>query len=239
MLAVILAGGKGTRLRPFTMTIPKPLLPVGDMPILEVVIRQLGAAGIKRIVLALGHMAPIITAFTGDGSRWGVQIEYCFEDQPLGTAGVLRLIENPEESMLVMNGDLLTTIDFRDLFATHRQSGAWATIALTRREVQMEYGVVVAKNGYLEEYHEKPTIPYEVSMGINLLSSKCIELIPPGRKFDMPDLLLAIRNAGKQVACYRTDCYWKDIGIFDDYQKASADFVDNPTMFLPDSIKTK
>src|SRR5215472_14164507 len=117
MLGLILAGGKGTRLKPFTMTIPKPLLPVGDIPIVEVVIRQMAAAGIKRIALALGHMAPIFTAFIGDGSRWGVEIEYCLEDEPLGTAGVLRLVRNPPQTILVMNGDLLTTLDYRALFA--------------------------------------------------------------------------------------------------------------------------
>jgi NDP-mannose synthase len=233
MLGVILAGGKGTRLRPFTMSIPKPLLPVGDTPIVDVVIRQMAGAGIKRIALALGHMAPLFTAVIGNGSRWGVEIEYCIEDEPLGTAGVLRLIEEPTDDLLVMNGDILTTLDYQALLSTHRRVNSWATIALTRREVQIDYGVVVAENGYLQDYKEKPSIQYEVSMGINVLSGRCIELIPAGRKFDMPDLLLAIHRAGKPVACHRTDCYWKDIGLFEDYQRASADFVDDPSRFLP------
>jgi NDP-sugar pyrophosphorylase family protein len=233
MVGVILAGGKGTRLKPFTMTIPKPLLPVGDTPIVEVVIRQMAAAGIDRIVLALGHMAPLFTAAIGDGSRWGVNIDYCLEEEPLGTAGVLRLVPEPPETLLVMNGDLLTTLDYQSLFAAHRRTGAWATIALTRREVKIDYGVVIAENGYLTDYKEKPSIQYEVSMGINMISARCISLIPPGRKFDMPDLLSAIRNAGQAVACHRTDCYWKDIGLFEDYQRASADFVEAPSRFLP------
>jgi len=233
MLGVILAGGKGTRLKPFTMNIPKPLLPLGDTPIVDVVIRQMAAAGIKRIVLALGHMAPLFTAVLGDGSRWGVELEYCLEDEPLGTAGVLRLIQDPTDDLLVMNGDILTTLDYQTLFFTHRRLNCLATIALTRREVQIDYGVVVAEDGYLQDYKEKPSIRYEVSMGINVLSRRCIELIPAGPKFDMPDLLLAIRRAGKPVACLKTDCYWKDIGLFEDYQKASADFVDDPSKFLP------
>jgi NDP-sugar pyrophosphorylase family protein len=233
MLGVILAGGKGTRLRPFTMNIPKPLLPLGDTPIVDVVIRQMAAAGIKRIVLALGHMGPLFTAVLGDGSRWGVELEYCLEDEPLGTAGVLRLIQEPTDDLLVMNGDILTTLDYQTLFFTHRRLNSWATIALTHREVQIDYGVVVAENGYLQDYKEKPSLQYEVSMGINVLSHRCIELIPAGRKFDMPDLLLAVRRAGKPVACHRTDCYWKDIGLFEDYQKASADFVEDPAKFLP------
>jgi len=233
MVGVILAGGKGTRLRPFTMTIPKPLLPVGDAPIIEVVIRQMAAAGIRRIVLALGHLAPLFTALIGNGSRWGVEIEYCLEDEPLGTAGVLRLVPQLEENFLVMNGDVLTTLDYETLFATHHRHNAWATVALTQREVQIDYGVIVTQNGFLSEYKEKPTIRYDVSMGINVLSARCIQFIPPGCRFDMPDLLLAIQRAGRPVVCHPTTCYWKDIGLFEDYQTASADFVENPSRFLP------
>ncbi len=235
MLAVILAGGKGTRLKPFTMTIPKSLLPVGDTPIIEVVIRQLAAAGIHRIILALGHMAPLFTTLVGDGSRWGLKIECCLEDEPLGTAGALRLIKEPEQDFIVINGDILTTVDYRALMAAHHRQNAWATIGLTQREIHIDFGVVLAtQDGLLQEYREKPTIHYEVSMGINVLSPKCIDLIPRGRKFDMPELLLAIQHAGKPVACYRTSCYWQDIGLFEDYQRASADFTEDPSRFLPD-----
>lgn len=234
MMAVILAGGKGARLKPFTMTIPKPLLPLGDVPILEVVIRQLAAAGITRIVLTLGHMAHLFIATIGDGSRWGVTIEYCVEEEPLGTAGPLLLVNNLEPSFLVMNGDILTTLDYRVLVATHLEREAWGTIAVSQREVRIDYGVVVSNtDGLLRDYSEKPTIPYEVSMGINVLSELCLDFIPRNQKFDMPELMLAMQRAGKPVVCHKTDCYWQDIGRFDDYQRASEDFVNDPSKFLP------
>ncbi len=235
MMAVILAGGKGTRLRPFTMVIPKPLLPLGDVPILEVVLRQLSAAGFGRAAMALGHMSHLFEASVGRGERFGMQIDYCIEDEPLGTAGSLRLVDNLEDDFLVMNGDLLTTLDFAEVFATHREQEAWGTIACHRREVNIDYGVVESEpNGMLVDYVEKPTIPYKVSMGINVLSKKCLDFIPPSGKFDMPELMLAMRRAGKRVVCYETDCYWQDIGRFDDYQQASEDFVEDPHRFIPD-----
>jgi len=232
LTGVILAGGQGTRLRPFTITIPKPLLPVGDIPILEVVIRQMIGAGIKHIVLALGHMAPLFMGLIGDGSRWGVRIEYLIEDEHLGTAGILRSIAATQGELLVMNGDVLTTLDYSGLIQAHRSTGAWATIALSHRKVEIGYGVVEAKNGFLESYREKPTISYDVSMGVNVITAEALSLVPASGRFDMPELLMAIKRAGRAVACWSTDCYWKDIGLFDDYQKASADFVENPSRFL-------
>jgi NDP-mannose synthase len=234
MMAIILAGGKGTRLKPFTMTIPKPLLPLGDVPILEVVLRQLAAAGIERVIITLGHMSHLFVAGIGDGARLGLRIEYCFEDEPLGTAAPIRLVADLEDDFLVMNGDLLTTLNFRDLLDTHLRRAAWGTIALHRREVKIDYGVVeTAADGLLSNYIEKPIIPYEVSMGINVLSRRCLDFIPAAGPFQMPELMLAMHRAGKPVLCYRTDCYWQDIGRFDDYQQASADFVDDPSKFLP------
>jgi NDP-mannose synthase len=235
MQAVLLAGGKGTRLRPFTATIPKPLLPLGDLPIVEVVIRQLACSGITRIAISLGHMAHLFSATIGDGSRFGVTIEYYVEEEPLGTAGPLRLIRDLGEHVLVMNGDLLTTLDYRDLMNAHLARDAWATIAVRRREVKIDLGVVVTTlDGRLLDYQEKPVIPYEVSMGINVIARRCLELIPPGRKFDIPELMLAIKKEGHDVHTFKTDCYWQDIGRFDDYEQACADFESEPTRFLPD-----
>jgi NDP-sugar pyrophosphorylase family protein len=200
MVAVILAGGKGTRLRPFTITIPKPLLPLGDVSILEVVIRQLTAVGIDRVVLTLGHMAHLFTASVGNGSRLGVKVDYCYEERPLGTAGALRLVPDLGEDFLVMNGDVLTTLDYGRLIAHHRNNRAWGTIAITPREIKVGFGVVDSKHdGRLREYREKPVIRYRVSMGINVLSSKAVSLIPRGKKFDMPDLMLALRDHRKKV----------------------------------------
>jgi NDP-sugar pyrophosphorylase family protein len=236
MTAVILAGGKGTRLRPFTVTIPKPLLPLGDMPILEVVIRQLAAAGFSRVVLTLGHMAHLFTALIGDGSQWGIRVEICVEDEPLGTAGPLRLIPDLEDDFIVMNGDLLTTLDYRALVAEHVAQRAWGTIATTTRQVDIVYGVIEERpDGTLDRYNEKPTIYYAVGMGINVLSRHCLEFIPAAGRYDMPQLMTAMKDAGKRVVCRRTDCYWQDIGLFDDYERASADFAADPLRFLPAS----
>ena len=235
MMAVILAGGKGVRLKPFTMVIPKPLLPIGDLPIVEVVIRQIAASGIKRIAMMLGYMAQLFIATFGDGSRWGVNIEYYIEDEPLGTAGSLKMLKKPEEYLLVMNGDILTTLDYRNIVEYHRARNASGTIAVTQRKAHIDYGVIVkTKEGLLHEYREKPVLEYDVSMGINVLSSECLSAIPSENKFDIPQLMTALKSAGKRVVCYQTDCYWQDIGRFEDYEQASSDFVNDPRLFLPD-----
>jgi NDP-sugar pyrophosphorylase family protein len=144
MMAIILAGGKGTRLKPFTISIPKPLLPLGDVPILEVVLAQLAGYGVSRVVLTLGHMAHLFAALIGDGSRWGIRVEHCVENEPLGTAGSLRLIPDLDDDFLVMNGDLLTTLDYRGFMEYHVSRQAWGTIATTKRQVPIQYGVIEA-----------------------------------------------------------------------------------------------
>jgi NDP-mannose synthase len=208
-------------------------LPLGDVPIIEVVMRQLAAAGVRRVVLTLGHMAHLFTASIGDGSRLGLCIDYCMEDEPLGTAAPIRLVRDLDEDFLVLNGDLLTTLPYGELLAMHRNEQAWGTIAVHQREVKIDYGVVeTTAAGGFADYIEKPTIPYKVSMGINVLSRRCLEFIPAAGKFDMPHLMLAMHRAGKTVACYHTDCYWQDIGRFEDYQQASADFVADPSRFV-------
>jgi len=233
VLAVILAGGKGTRLMPFTMTIPKPLLPIGDVPILDVVLRQLGADGFDHVILTLGHMAPLFVSHFGDGSTYGMRIEYHREDQPLGTAGPLRALKNAPDDFLVMNGDLLTDLSFRDLMERHRSSGAAATIGVSAREERVDYGVIeIGEDGAFLDYREKPVIPYYVSMGINVLTSRALRHVPASGKFDMPDLMLALHRAGERVNCDRTSCYWQDMGRFDDYARASEDFVREPARFL-------
>lgn len=238
MLAVILAGGKGTRLKPFTMSIPKPLLPLGDVPIVEVVLRQLSSYGFSRIVVTLGHMGHLFSACIGDGSRFGLRIEYCNEEEPLGTAAPLRLVPDLEEDFLVMNGDLLTTLNYSELFEFHCTRKAWGTVSLRQREVKIDYGVVQTKNDRLSDYIEKPVITYDVSMGINILSRRCLDFIPPRGKFDMPQLMVAMHRARRPVFCYRTDCYWQDIGRFEDYEQASDDFVATPGRFLPTARAT-
>lgn len=234
MMAVILAGGKGTRLHPYSISIPKPLMPIGDAPIVEILLQQLAAAGFDRIVVSIGHLAHLFSAVLGSGERFGLRLDYVNEDTPLGTAGALRLIEQVEETFLVMNGDVLTTLDFGELFRFHAQKNALATIAVHRRSVTIDYGVVeMSPDGLLARFVEKPTIPYKVSMGVNMLSRRAIDFIPKAVRFDMPQLMEALRNAGNPVACYETECYWMDIGRFDDYQQASADFDAGAERFLP------
>jgi NDP-sugar pyrophosphorylase family protein len=231
-MAVLLAGGLGSRLHPYTMNIPKPLLPLGDVPVVEVVLRQLAQQGFDRAVITVGHLAPLLSAFLGDGSRYGLRVEFQLEDQPLGTAGPLRTVPDLDDEFLVMNGDLLTTMDFRGLVARHRSGGAMGTIALTRRTVAIDYGVVhMTPEHTLDRYQEKPTFDYLVSTGINVLSRSAVQLVPEGR-FDMPELMTAVVASGGQVRCEETDAYWQDIGRIDDYERASRDFVAHPARFI-------
>lgn len=233
MMAVVLAGGLGMRLRPYTMNIPKPLLPLGETPTMEVVLRQLAAGGFDRVVISLGHLPKLVEAFLGDGAGYGLSIDYVVEDEPLGTAGCLRLIDDLDDSFLLMNGDLLTTIDYGRLVVEHAASSRAATVALARRDVFIDYGVVyVDDQGRLERYDEKPTLQHLVSTGVYALSRDAVRYLPEGR-FDMPDLVRALVAAGDDVHCEITDAYWKDIGRFEDYQQASADFVADPARFLP------
>ena len=233
MLAVILAGGKGARLRPFTMTIPKPLLPLGDVPVLEVVIRQLASDGCDRVVLTLGHMAPLFEANFGDGQDYGLSIDYVRELEPLGTAAPLRQIKDLPSDFLVMNGDLLTDLSYKDIFEAHRDSDAAATIAVAVRKEKIDYGVIeLAGDGSFADYREKPVVEHYVSMGINVLSRRALDLIPPTGHFDMPELILALHKKGERVNCFRSQGYWQDMGRFDDYTRASEDFVQNPSRFL-------
>ena len=226
MRAIVLAGGKGTRLRPYTTVFPKPLVPVGDYPILEIVIRQLARQGFDRITLSTGHLAELIEAYFQDGERWGVAIDYFREHTPLSTAGALRLIERPHEEFLVMNGDILATLDYGALVREHATSGAVATVALTQRESEVDFGVAeVGPDGDLAGWQEKPSYRFLVSMGVYALSPPAIDLIEPDEALGMPDLLLRIRDSGGRVHCYESDAYWLDIGRVDDYDRAQEEFA--------------
>jgi NDP-sugar pyrophosphorylase family protein len=236
MQAVILAGGLGTRLRPFTITVPKPLLPLGDQPIVEVVLAQLQDEGFNRVCMCLGHMAPLFQGFLGNGSRYGVKIDYIVEDAPLGTAGALRTLGDLDDDFIVMNGDTLTNISFRDLLNVHKAADAYGSIFCARIVEYVDYGVVtfdaVKKN--LTQYIEKPTRHYHVSTGVYALSKRILALAEPDAngRLDMPDLLRAAQAAGQSVLCYTDDdAYWRDIGRFDHYEAASKDFQEDPRRF--------
>jgi NDP-mannose synthase len=231
--AVILAGGKGTRLAPYTTIFPKPLVPLGEVPILEIVIRQLQHAGIHKITLAVGHLSELIQTFFQDGSRFGVQIEYAREEKPLGTAGPLAAIAGLDETFLVMNGDVLTTLDFADLLSYHRENKNLATIAMHARKVNIDFGVIESESqGKIVNYIEKPTYAFQVSMGIYVFEPGVIAYIPAGERFDFPELVLRLLAAGEPVSGYAYDGYWMDIGRPDDYTQASEDFIRDPARFL-------
>jgi NDP-mannose synthase len=231
---VILAGGKGTRLAPYTTVLPKPLMPIGDMPVLEILLRRLAAAEFRKVHLAVGHLAELIEAYFSDGSRFGVDIAYLREDEPLGTAGPLAALETKAKHLLVMNGDLFTAMNFDDLVARHLDSGAAATIAVLRREVNIEFGVIKLDDEMIVGFEEKPKIAYDVSMGVYVFQSDVVDLIPKGRYFDFPDLVLALLNAQRPIAAYRSDDFWLDIGRREDYELAQERFEElRPLLLKP------
>lgn len=230
---VILAGGKGTRLRPYTTVLPKPLMPIGEMPILEVVLRQLKSVGFKKITLSVNHLADLIQAFFGDGSALGLDISYCIENEPLGTAGCLSLVDNLTDTFLVMNGDLLTTLDYAAIVRSHINSRAIATIGVFTREVKIDFGVLeLGRNEELLEYKEKPSFKYLVSMGVNVLDKSVLDSIPKAQYLDMPTLMMKLKNAGKTVLSYRSDCEWLDIGRVEDYEMAVKAFEQSRDKYL-------
>lgn len=236
MQAIILAGGKGTRLKPYTISFPKPLVPIGDYPILEIIIRQLASFGFDRVTISTGHLAELIEAYFGDGSRWGVKIEYVREYTPLNTAGALKLVKGCEDNFLVMNGDVLTTLDYGKLLELHTEKGVKATIAAKTRESKIDFGVLkLDGEDFLSEYIEKPVYTFSVSMGVYVLSKEVIDLIKDGESIGMPDLLLRLKDSGEKVYCHRSDCYWLDIGRIDDYEKAQEEFEAKKHIFLKDA----
>jgi NDP-sugar pyrophosphorylase family protein len=241
--AVILAGGKGSRLGPLTTVLPKPLMPLGERAILEVVIRQLAASGFTDVVLAVGHLAHLIRAVIGDGSSFGVSVHYHEEQTPAGTAGPLAEIDGLEETFLMMNGDVLTTLDYGALFEAHRASGNALTIATHRRVVETDYGIVhldapAGETSRIVAYEEKPQLHYTVSMGVYVIEPSCRRYVPPDRRFDFPDLVLTLLAAGEPVGAYTYDGYWLDIGRPDDYEQALSDYPELLPELFPGAAAT-
>jgi NDP-mannose synthase len=225
MRALVLAGGKGTRLAPYTKILPKPLMPIGDMPILEILLRQMKRAGIDEVVLTVGHLAGLLQAFFQDGSQLGLSISYSFEDTPLGTAGPLSLVSGLDDTFIVANGDVLTTLDLRALVDYHLQRGAAATIATHVRKVNIDLGVIQFDDGNrLVGYIEKPTYEFQVSMGIYVFEPRVLDYIEYKMYLDFPDLVLRLIEAGELVVGYPFTGYWQDLGRPDDYEQAVQDF---------------
>jgi len=234
MKAVILAGGKGTRLAPYTKILPKALMPIGEIPILEVLLRQIKRAGVESVILTVGHMAELLRAFFEDGQRFGLKIDYSFEDQPLGTAGPLSLVtEQLQETFLVCNADVLTNLNLLELVGDHRRSGAAATIACHQRQVHVDLGVLqFDNNDDLTGYIEKPSYNFSVSMGIYVFEPRILNHIPYNNYLDFPDLVLKLIAAGERVRGFRFDGYWQDLGRKDDYEQAVKDFETLRTSIL-------
>ncbi len=231
--AIILAGGKGTRLRPYTVVLPKPLMPIGEYPILEVIVRQLIHAGFDHITLAVNHQAEIIKAFFQDGERWGVRIDYSLENEPLGTMGPLRLIGDLPDNVLVMNGDILTDLDFAAFYDRHVAEGRVFTISSKTREHRIDYGVLeVDGSGRLSGFQEKPVTQYQVSMGVYMVSAEAVSHIPARGPFGFDDLMIKLMAVGRPAHVQDFDGYWLDIGRPDDYALAIDEFETMRHRFL-------
>jgi NDP-sugar pyrophosphorylase family protein len=239
--AVILAGGKGSRLAPYTTVLPKPLLPIGNGPILEIVVNQLCALGFTRLTFAVGYLAHLIQAVIGDGSKYGAAIDYHFEEAPLGTAGPLADMEELDDTFLMMNGDVLTALDYDDLYRAHREAGNALTVATHRRVVKTDYGVLHldgprGRTDRVTGYEEKPELAYIVSMGVYVVEPSVRQYIPEGQPFDLPDLVLKLVEAGEPVGSYLYEGYWLDIGRHEDYERAIADFERIEPLLLPSRL---
>lgn len=234
MHAVILAGGKGVRLRPYTTALPKPLVPIGDQhAILEIVLRQLACAGFTRCTLAIGHLGQIIRAYVGNGSRWGMDIDYSAEESPLGTIGpLLTMRDRLPESFLVMNGDILTDLDYADLLRRHTDGDAPLTIATYSRKVHIDFGVLTTDAGKVVAFSEKPSMDCRVSMGVYGISRSTLDGYTPGLPLGFDELILDLLKSGDAPHAYEFDGYWLDIGRPDDYDRANAEFTTHQALLL-------
>jgi NDP-mannose synthase len=235
--AVILAGGKGSRLGPYTTILPKPLLPVGDRAVLDVVVHQLRDHGFMDLTLAVGYLSHLVQAVMGDGSKYGVRIDYHIEEEPLGTIGPLATIDGLDETFLVMNGDVLTALNYAELVDIHRESGNLLTIASHRRIVKADYGVLhvdetEGPHHRVTGFEEKPEMPYVVSMGVYVLEPRVLDYIQDDEYLDLPDLVLRLLDNDERVGSYPYDGYWLDIGRHEDYERAIVEFEQLRPMFL-------
>lgn len=231
--AVILAGGRGTRLRPYTVVLPKPLMPIGEFPILEVIVRQLVYHGFTHITMAVNHQAQLIKAFFGNGEKWNVTIDYSLENKPLSTMGPLKLIKDLPSNFLVMNGDVLTDLDFREFHDAHVQENNIFTISAYQREQYSNFGVLeVDSHNRLREFKEKPIMHYTVSMGVYMVNKKILRYIPDNQPYGFDHLMQELIHTNTFPFVKKFDGYWLDIGRPDDYARAIEEFEQLKNKFL-------
>jgi NDP-sugar pyrophosphorylase family protein len=226
--AIVLAGGKGTRLAPFTHVLPKPLLPIGERPILDLVLTQLSRAGCTKATLAVGYLGHLIEIYCGNGERWGMEIDFFRETTPLGTVGALAQIADlPDRPFVVMNGDVLSDVSFGELLEAHERNDAELTIGSFERRERDELGILeVNGDSSVVAYHEKPEHQYLVSMGIYVFSPSAVDLVPHGERMDFPDLVAALLEAGRTIHAHVHGKYWLDLGRPDDFARANEEFED-------------
>lgn len=234
MRAIILAGGKGTRLKPYTYSLPKPLMPIGgEMPILEIILKQLKEHGFNHITMAVNYMAKIIKAFFGDGSEWGLKIDYSLEKKPLSTIGPLTVINDLPDNFLVMNGDILTDINYRRFFNWHVEEQNEVTVATFKRSSKIDFGVLkYEENREIFEFIEKPKYNFDVSMGIYAIKRSVIEDLPKNEMYGFDELMVDGINKGLKIKAFPHDSYWLDIGRADDYKTANKDYAEKKEKFL-------
>ncbi|MBI4618328.1 MAG: nucleotidyltransferase family protein [Planctomycetes bacterium] len=232
--AVILAGGKGRRLYPYTACLPKPLVPVGDRPIVETLLLQLQRAGIDHVTFATGHLAELIMAFFGSGEKYGIRIDYAVEEKPLGTVGPLRRIDGLSECFFVLNGDLLTDVSFAELARFHQEQGTVLTVATYRKRIQVGLGVLeTGPDHRVRRFQEKPNLEFDASMGIYVFDPRILQFIPEDRAMGFDELMAELLSRGEGIASYRHNGAWYDIGSPEDYQRAIEEFESNPGRFVP------
>jgi NDP-mannose synthase len=234
MRAVILAGGQGVRLQPYATIVPKPLMPVGNFPIAEIIVRQLCLHGFTEITMAVGHLRQLVEAYFGNGARWGIKIEYLDEQRPLGTVGPLAQLEGFDEPLLLVNGDILTDLNFAEVLRAHASADCDITIATFCKTVGTDLGVIKSdETGRVVEYTDKPRLTYQVNMGIAAIEPAAVHFIPENRHFDMADLVRSLNSAGRRVQTYQHEGIWLDVGRTEDYLVANDVFERHRAVLLP------
>jgi mannose-1-phosphate guanylyltransferase len=235
MKAVIQAGGRGTRLKPYTLVLPKPMMPVGAEPVIDILLKWLRRNGAKEVYITINYLGRLLKALCGDGSQWDMQITYCEEKEPLGTIGPLSLLrDNLTETFLVLNGDLITDLNLRSLVSFHKSHGGNLTVSVTKKGVHVDMGVIESDGSVITKFREKPTFEYDVSMGVYCMEPAILDDIPSGAPFGFDDLVASMLADGKPVHVYRHEGYWMDIGRPEDFAAAQKDFAEHRHKILGD-----